>query len=332
MTTAAARSRPGHPYHMHDAIYAQPGALRLVGRGNEAAVTAAAAALRKAAHVVVVGTGSSWHAALVGSLQLARRGRLGARVQSAMGAELPEYGAPPDAATSVVAITHRGTPSVIAALAAARAAGAATVAVTSKAGVAGADHVLRSVEPEVSGTHTVSYTSALAALTLLAAAVGEDEELAHALDALPDQVALLLGQESWEQLAARFAERRHYWFVGGGPNRATALEGALKLGEAAGLPAVGVDGEQFLHGAWAAVAPGDLVVAIAPGGAARARTVQAARVARQRGADVLALGAEADTEVDDLVSPIAAVVPLQLLAYHVALVRGRNPDGEPPVH
>src|SRR5688572_26494469 len=97
MTTSAPAPRAGHPYHMYDAIYAQPGALRLVGRGNETALTAAASTLSNAAHVVLAGTGSSWHAALVGALLLARVGRLGARVRAAFGGELADYGLPREA-------------------------------------------------------------------------------------------------------------------------------------------------------------------------------------------------------------------------------------------
>jgi glucosamine--fructose-6-phosphate aminotransferase (isomerizing) len=343
MTTSAPVPRAGHPYHMHDAIYAQPGALRLVGRGNEAALAGATAALSKAAHVVLAGTGSSWHAALAGALVLARRGGLGARVRAEFAGELVEYGPPPDAATMLLGISHRGTESVITALDAARTAGAATIAVTARGadGVA-ADHVLRTVEREASDTHTVSYTTALALLMMLAAGAGHDDTLARAVDALPDQIALLLGQESWEELGARFGGRRHYWFVGGGPNHATALEGALKLTEAAGVPASGLDAEQFLHGPWAALEREDLLVVIAPPGASRARCLAAARVARRAGADLVALCAEDDREmaglatetivlpdVDEALSPIAAVVPLQLLAYHAAAARGRNPDGRP---
>jgi len=342
MTTSVPPApRAGHPYHMHDAIYTQPGALRLVGRGNEAALAGAAAALSKATHVVLAGTGSSWHAALAGALVFARAGRLGARVRAAFAGELTDYGAPPEAGTALLAISHRGTPSVIDAVAAARTAGATSIAVTAKgSGPLAADHVFRTVEREASDTHTVSYTTALALLTMLAAAVGHDDALGRAVDALPDQLALLLGQESWEELGARFGDRRHCWFVGGGPNYATALEGALKLTEAASLPAIGLDAEQFLHGPWAAVERDHLVVLVAPPGASRARCLAAARVAKSAGAGILALCAEGDRElvglatetialpdVDEWLSPIAAVVPLQLLAYHVAVARGRNPDG-----
>jgi glutamine---fructose-6-phosphate transaminase (isomerizing) len=341
MTTAAPAPRAGHPFHMHDAIYAQPGALRLVGRGNESALAAAASMLSSAAHVVVTGTGSSWHAALVGGLLLGRAGRLGSRVRVTFGGELADYGAPREVGMVLVGISHRGTGSVADALAAAGAAGVGTIAVTAKgADTPGGAHVLRTVNREASDTHTVSYTAALGVMAMLAAAVGKDEALARALDALPDQLALLLGQESWEEIAGRLADRRQYWFIGGGPNHATALEGALKLTEAAGVPAIGLDAEQFVHGPWIAVDRNDLVVVVAPPGPARARCLAAARVAQQAGASILALCADGDRDlgalavetialpdVDELLSPIAAVVPLQLFAYHAAVRRGGNPDG-----
>ena len=343
MTTSAPAARAGHPYHMHDAIYAQPGALRLVGRGNEAALTAATQAMTSASHVVLTGIGTSWHAALVGTLLLARAGRLGPRVRAVFGAELADYGPPHEPGTALLGITHRGSRWAAEVFAAARGARAATIAMTATtADVVGAEHVLRTVGREASDTHTVGYTSALALLTMLAAAVGKDEALAHAVDALPDHLAMLLGQESWEEIAGRFDRRRQYWFVGGGPNHATALEGALKLTEAAAVPALGVDAEQFLHGPWIGVDADDLVVLVAPPGPSHARCLAAARVAKAAGAAILALCAESDREVaalasetivlpeiDERLSPIAAVVPLQLFAYHVAVRRGHNPDGRP---
>src|SRR5207245_11639635 len=89
-------ARSGHPYHMHDAIYAQPGALRLLTRGQSATLTAAAAALAGAPHVWLTGVGSSWHAAPAGELLFAGPGRLGPRARAAHGAALappaPELG------------------------------------------------------------------------------------------------------------------------------------------------------------------------------------------------------------------------------------------------
>jgi glutamine---fructose-6-phosphate transaminase (isomerizing) len=338
--------RPGHPYHMHDAIYAQPGALRLLTRGQGPALAAAAERLREAPDVWLAGVGSSWHAALAGELLLAGIGRLGRRARAVHAFELVEYW--PDAGAAVVAITHRGA-SRYATTALTRA-GGTTVAIIGR-GIdppAGAEHVLRTVEQEASACHTVSYTSALAMLAALAAAVGGDDDAARQLDAIPDLLAMLLGQEAWEELAGRFGGRRCYWFVGGGPSTATAYEAALKLSEAAGLPAIGLGCEQFLHGPWAALEPDDLVVVIAPPGPSHGRCRDAARVAVEIGAPVVALVAEDDREIAPLaaetialpavaeaLSPIVSMVPLQLLTYHLAVKGGANPDamrGEQPAY
>lgn len=338
---ASSPPRPGHPYHMYDAIYAQPGALRLVTRGQGVELAAAAARLTAAPHVWLAGLGSSWHAALVGEALLARIGGLGPRVRAIDAFELAEYGSAADTG-AVVAVTHRGADRHVAtALSRAAAAGAAAVAVTGKGGEPppGAGHVLRTVEREASSCHTVGYTCALAMLAALAAAVGRDDETARALDAVPDLLALMLGQESWEEMAARFGGRRRYWLVGGGPNVATAYEGALKLSEAAWAPAVGLGCEQFLHGSWAALEPEDVVILIAPPGPSHARARDVARVAAEIHAPLIALVAEDDRDiaplaaetialppVAELLSPIVAVVPLQLLTYHLAVKAGANPD------
>ena len=344
-------SRTGHPYHMHDAIYAQPGALRLVTRGQGAEITAAAAKLAPAPSVWLTGIGSSWHAALVAELLFARTGRLGARARAAHAFELAHSWPDLGDGAAVVAISHRGgNPDIAAVVARGKSRGGPAVAVLGKgaAAPAGADHVLGTVDLEASGCHTVSYTTALAMLAALAAAVGHDDELGRQVDALPDQLALLLGQEAWEDLATRFGGRRRYWVVGAGPNTATALEAALKLNEAAWIPALGFNAEQFLHGPWAAVEADDVVLLIAPPGPTRARCVDVARVASGIGATIVALVAEDDREigalaaetialpsVPELLSPIAAVVPLQLLTYHLAVQSGANPDtlrAEQPAH
>jgi glutamine---fructose-6-phosphate transaminase (isomerizing) len=333
--------RPGHPYYMHDAIYAQPGALRLLTRGQEATLAAAAAPLSEAEHVWVTGVGSSWHVALVGELLLAQVGRLGRRARALHAFDLTEYG-PDPAGAAVVAITHRGANRYArAALEQGRDGRGATVAIVGKSAEppAAAQHVLRTVEQERSSCHTVSYTAALAMAATLAAAVGHDDETAHQLDAIPDLLATLLGQEAWEDLATRFGGRRRYWLVGGGPNAATAYEAALKLEEAAWTPAIGLSCEQFLHGPWAAVEPDDVVVLVAPPGPSHARCADAARAVAAIGAALVALVAEDDREiaplaaetialpaVAELLSPIVAIVPLQLLTYHLAVKAGANPD------
>src|SRR5205823_1211760 len=141
-------------------------------------------------------------------------------------------------------------------------------------------YTLHTADVETSGAHTVGYTAALAALALLAAEVGGADAARRALGAIPDLLALLLGQESWDDLGARLATRRRFWFVGGGPNAATAREGALKLSETAWLPAVAFEPESFLHGPSAALEADDALVLIAPPGPARARALDVARAPR----------------------------------------------------
>jgi glucosamine--fructose-6-phosphate aminotransferase (isomerizing) len=334
--------RGAHPFHMHDAIYAQPGALRLLGRGNAQALQGAAERLRAMDHVILTGVGSSWHAARVGELLLARVGGLGYRARAIHASELAGYWPDAPARTGVVVVSHRGTaPLARGAMERLVTADGVGVVVTGTSApeLPGAAFTLRTVETERSRTHTVSYTGALALLAMLAATVGGDDGFGRAVDGLPDHLALLLGQESWDELGKRFAGRRHYWVVGGGPNAATAFEGALKLTEAAGVAASGFDTEQFLHGPCAALTADDLVLVIAPPGPSQARALDGARVARAAATPVLAIVGEGDralaglaaetievAAVPELLSPLLAVVPLQLLAYHVAVETGTNPD------
>jgi glutamine---fructose-6-phosphate transaminase (isomerizing) len=341
VTATPPAPRAGHPYHMHDAIYAQPGALRLVARGQGDAIGAAAARLAELQHVVLTGVGTSWHAALVGELLFARAGRLGQRARAFHAFELatswPESSAP----TGVVAISHGGTQRyTLQALGRSQASGGAGVAIIGKGPAApAADWTLRTVDQESSGAHTVSYTTALALLATLAGAVGGDDALPRQVDGIPDMLALLLGQESWEDLAARYGDRRCHWFVGGGPNTATAYEAALKMNEAGHAAAVSFNCEQFLHGAWAAMEREDVVWLVAPPGPAYERCAAVARVAKEVGTPLVALVREDDREiaplaaetiaipdVDELLSPILTIAPLQLVVYHVAVRRGVNPD------
>src|SRR5260370_40926519 len=161
-------------------------------------------------------------------------------------------------------------------------------------------------------------------------------------------LALLLGQEAWEELAARFAGRRRYWFVGGGPNTATAYEAALKMSEANHSIALGLNCEQCLHGPWAALDAEDVVFVIAPPGPSHERCLAVGGVAKEVGAPVVGLAREGDDglaglaaetialpAVDELLSPMLAVVPLQLFTYRLALLRRVNPDtirGDQPAH
>src|SRR2546428_611752 len=180
MTWTPPPPRAGHPYYMHDAIYAQPGALRLVTRGQGELIAGAAARLKTMDRMLLSGIGTSWHATLVGELLMAHAGRLGHRARAFHSFEFKSYWPEPDARTGVIVVSHRGSKRYsVEALAKARAGGGVGVAITGKGaeGLASADYVLRTVDQEKSAAHTVSYTCALALLAPLAAAGGDDREI-----------------------------------------------------------------------------------------------------------------------------------------------------------
>src|SRR5437867_1491627 len=173
MTWTPPPPRAGHPYYMHDAIYAQPGALRLVTRGQGELIAGAAARLKTMDRMLLSGIGTSWHATLVGELLMAHAGRLGHRARAFHSFEFKSYWPEPDARTGVIVVSHRGSKRYsVEALAKARAGGGVGVAITGKGaeGLASADYVLRTVDQEKSAAHTVSSTCALALLAALAAA------------------------------------------------------------------------------------------------------------------------------------------------------------------
>ena len=335
--------RPGHPYYMHDAIYAQPGAIRLVLRKNAETLKAVAARLKSMERVLLSGIGTSWHACLVGELLLSQIGGLGHRVRAFHSFEFKNYWPDPDPKTGVIVVSHRGTKRFsLEALEKAKAGGGIGVAITgagSGEGLKIADYILTTVEQESSAAHTISYTTALAILAALAEELGGPDEMAGAVEAIPDQMAILLGQESWEELAKRFQDRRRYYFIGGGPNTATACEAALKMNEANYATTVGMNCEQVLHGPWAAMEASDMVWLIAPPGPSYERCLALARAAVEIGAPVVGIVEEGDRElsalcaetialppIPELFTPILSVVPLQLFTYHLALARGTNPD------
>ena len=116
-----------------------------------------------------------------------------------------------------------------------------------------------------------------------------------------------------EELARRFAGRRRYWFVGGGPNTATAYEAALKMSEANHSTALGFNCEQFLHGPWAALDAEDVVFLIAPPGPSHERCLAVARVAKDVGAALVALAREDDRDLAALATETIALPPVNEL-------------------
>ena len=348
MTTVSPVPRTGHPYHMYEAIHAQPDAVADCLRRHRQTAERVAEAIAARRRFLLAGIGTSFHAATVGEGLVCLLSGHRADARAVHSFELVHYGhlGPHDA---LLVVSHRGTKTFsMQALEAGRRAGALCVAVTGLghgATMDQADVVLETVPQEASGAHTVSYTTAMATLALLALALARragaaPEAEARALEALPGLLRRALALEPrCREVAERFAGYRRFLFMGAGPNTATAWEVGLKMKEASYTQAEGLHLEQALHGPPPSFGPETVITAIAPPGPGRERAVALLRAARAVGAPTLALGAEEDAPlaaeadhalllpaVPEALSPIVYVVPLQLLTYYSALARGTNPD------
>lgn len=335
--------RRGHPYHMHDAILAQPEAFaRVVDSNEEGANGLAASSWRR---IFLVGIGTSHHAALIGE-HLFRLHGGGVDVRAVHSFDFALYGPELAAEDCVICVSHRGTKRYTAlALRRAREAGCATALITGEGDHGrSADHVFTTVAQEKSPAHTVSHTTAVAVLALLAARIGEQRAGSGTMaeDLLRHKVpAALRGaletEDGAADLAREHVSRRRIWLAGGGPAAAVAVETALKIKETSYLQAEGMPTEALLHGPFQCVEAEDVFVLIAPEGAAGERTLELAGLAREVGSSVVVVDdgvvempeGAARLSVPPLPEPLSALaclVPLQLFAYHLALARGTNPD------
>jgi glucosamine--fructose-6-phosphate aminotransferase (isomerizing) len=203
--------------------------------------------------------------------------------------------------------------------------------------------------PEISVASTKAYLAMLIALYLLALRIGRargvvDEELAarvaHGLSLLPAQVEELLHREDEVIAAARdILGAEDVYFIGRGLDYAVAMEGSLKLKEISYLHSEAMPAGELKHGTLALVTRGTPVIVVLTQQRVYDKTISAVQEVKARGGKVLAVAYDDDEQIhkyadsvlripraDDLLGPVAAIVPLQLLAYHVARLRGHDID------
>jgi glucosamine--fructose-6-phosphate aminotransferase (isomerizing) len=340
-------TRNAHPYHMHEAILAQPEAFIRVVEGNQDAVDPFASRIGSRERIFLAGIGTSHHATLVGE-HLMRTYGAGPDARAVHSFDLALYGPELRPDDCLVAVSHRGAKRYTAlALEKAREKGCPTALITGEGGggEGRADVVFRTVPQEQSSAHTVSYTSSVAVLASLAGRLGHHRGGSTTLpggllgEEIPGALrAALETEEQVEELAREHAGRRRIWLLGGGPSGVTATETALKIKETSYLQAEGMPTETMLHGPFQCVEADDLFVLIAPSGAARERTLEVAELVEEVGAPYVIVGDEKGggrpgaagvvrvPEVPEPFSALSCLVPLQLLSYHLALARGTNPD------
>jgi glutamine---fructose-6-phosphate transaminase (isomerizing) len=348
----------GHQHYMHKEIFEQPKALErtfdaFVRDGQVALnVPALDDAWQSCDHVAILACGTSWHAGLVGKFLIEHLARLGVDVDYA---SEYRYRAPiVSNKTLAVAITQSGeTADTIAALREAKALGARTLAVCNAVG----SQITRIAEgtlvtqagPEIGVASTKAFTTQLDVLALLALKLGlargrlepaEVTPILSALQALPEQVRRVRALESQIQsLALQYYGARNALYVARGPLYPIALEGALKLKEISYIHAEGYPAGELKHGPIALIDSQMPVIALMPNDQHRERTLSNLQEAAARDARIIAFVTEGDRSLDGIaaavielpdvhacVAPLLYAVPLQLLAYHVALLRGCDVD------
>ena len=196
--------------------------------------------------------------------------------------------------------------------------------------------------PEIGVAATKTYVSQLTAIYLFAGLLAGDEELLSKLEKVPDYInEILKDSDVIKQLSVKYRYAKDFFYLGRGYAYPTALEGALKLKEITYIHGEGYAAGELKHGPLALIDKGIPVVVLLPPGDNLEKTMSNLEEVRARGADVLAIGACKDKEqfthakdvflindeVDEIISPLVYIVPLQLLSYYVAISKeGVDPD------
>jgi glucosamine--fructose-6-phosphate aminotransferase (isomerizing) len=357
--------KAGYKHFMLKEIFEQPNAARetILGRVSQDSgkvflepMNITDAQLAAVERVTILACGTSWHAGLVGKFLVERLARVPVEVD--YGSEYRYRSPIATTNTLAVVITQSGeTADTLAALREARKLGASSIAICNVVGSMATREtdgtVYTHAGPEIGVASTKAFTSQLVALYLLGLRLGQargaltGRESQHHVEALL-HLPLLLEQTlkvapEVADVAARFYNRTDFLYLGRGINYPIALEGALKLKEISYIHAEGYPAGEMKHGPIALIDEQMPVVAIAPRDHVFEKMIGNMQEVKARGGSVVAvtsrgddkLGAILDPSRDviievpttsDLLTPILVVVPLQLLAYDIAVRRGCDVD------
>ena len=357
--------KAGYKHFMRKEIFEQPWALQetVLGRVYEehgriflGELELDDQALQSVEKVVILACGTSWHAALVGKFLIEQLARI--QVEVDYGSEYRYRDPIGNDNTLAVVITQSGeTADTLAALREAKTKNAKSIAICNVVGsmaTRDADGIIYThAGPEIGVASTKAFTSQLLALNLLALHLGRvrnelgaDETREHidALTHLPGLIEQVLKQDRLiETIAKRFYRSSNFLYLGRGINYPVALEGALKLKEISYIHAEGYPAGEMKHGPIALIDENLPVVALVPQDKGFDKMRGNLQEAKTRGAAIIvvsdapraAFAAFLDRDTDylipvpsthSLLTPIPMVVPLQLLAYHIAVLRGCDVD------
>jgi glucosamine--fructose-6-phosphate aminotransferase (isomerizing) len=307
--------------------------------------------LRKAKRCHIIACGTSWHAGLVGKYLLENLARIPTMVSNA--AEFRYANPVIEPGTLIIAISQSGeTADTLAGIREAQLHGASAIGICNVVGSSIArlcrQGVYIHVGPEIGVASTKAFTGQLTVLLLLAVhigrirgmSLGEGLKYLDAIEALPENVEKVLQcSDQVIQIAGEYKDSPNFLYIGRLYEYPVALEGALKLKEISYIHAEGIPAAELKHGPIALVDPKMPTMVLAAQSGILGKMLSNVQEIRARGGRIIAVTREGDAEMPKLaertivipsvldpVVPILAVIPLQLLAYHVAVMRGCDVD------
>ena len=349
------------PHFMLKEIFEQPSSIKDTFRGRLSADTgeihlggihAILPRLQKATRIILVGCGTSWHAALVGGYLFEEFAGIPASVE--YGSEFRYRKTILHKDDVVIAISQSGeTADTLAAVKKAQESGATVLGICNVVGSSIARlteaGVYTHAGPEIGVASTKAFTAQITILTMMAMMLGRQRgvldqkfylNFIHSLQQIPEHIGKILSlNENISELAASFFRANNFIYLGRGYSFPVALEGALKLKEISYIHAEGYPAAEMKHGPIALIDENMPVVVIAPRDDSYEKIVSNVQEIIARGGKVIAVVNEGDRVISALanavleipetnlaLTPLLSVIPLQLLAYHVAVLRGCDVD------
>jgi glucosamine--fructose-6-phosphate aminotransferase (isomerizing) len=350
----------GHQHFMSKEIFEQPESIRTCMRGRIdlddcrvvlGGLTSIARELIKTNRIILTACGTAWHAGIVGEYLIEELARIPCEIEYA--SEFRYRNPIIEDGTTVIAISQSGeTIDTLAALREGRDKGALVLGIVNSVGSTIAREtdagVYLHVGPEIGVASTKAFTGQVTVLAMVAAFLGRRRHLSQgrlhdyleALANMPEKIATALELDNQcRQIAAEFVDIENWLYLGRGIQYPVALEGALKLKEISYIHAEGLPAAEMKHGPIALINADMPVVILAPRGHWYDKSIGNIEEVRSRGGRVIAIATEGDKDirhlaehvlyvpdVPELLGPLVTVVPLQLIAYHAAVLRGCDVD------
>jgi len=350
-----AAEKQGYPHFMLKEIHEQPLRLRNTLRLQDKYLELMTTFLDRAGEVFLVACGTSYHACLAASYLFSKLSFLA--THPVVASEFVEqHGKSVNIDSTLLVVSQSGeTADTLEAVENARLRAATVLGLTNIVGSTltrvSRVYIVQQSGPEIGVAATKTFTSQLSVLSQLAIRLAkkrgkvshvEIEELEENLERIPDIVESIISseEEKVKQLAKKYSDRHCFFYLGKGMGSAVALEGKLKLMEISYIPALAYPAGESKHGPISLIEDGFPVVFICPKDSTHRSIIGNIMEMKARGASIIAIiekgdeeikkladdYIEIDTKLPEVLSPIPFVIPLQLLAYYMALERGCDPD------